>query len=173
MKKTLNILFSFALIFLITGQSKAKENYLEDLIKDKEIKVIIYDGMSYDEATMHFESKMNGYIDGYGSYFFNKAYNLGVDPYMSLAIMMHETGCKWTCSYIARNCNNFGGMKGAGCGSYQKFKTKEEGIDSFLNNLKYNYIDKGLTTPVAINTIYAENKAWHVTINRYMEELKK
>lgn len=173
MKKTLNILFFFAIIFLITGYSKAEENYLEDLIKDKEIKVVIYDGMSSFEATNHFESKMNGYLDGYGAYFFNKAYNLGVDPYMSLAIMMHETGCKWTCSYIARNCNNFGGMKGRGCGSYQRFNSKEEGIDAFLSNLKYNYIDKGLTTPESINTKYAENKAWHITIKRYMEELKK
>mgnify|MGYP002511620479 CR=1 FL=1 len=38
--------------------------------------------------------------------------------YLAVAIVLHETGCKWTCSKLVRECNNVGGMKGSGCGSY-------------------------------------------------------
>ena len=46
---------------------------------------------------------------------------LGVDPYLAVAISMHETGCTWNCSYLLKACNNVGGQKGEGCGSYRAY----------------------------------------------------
>lgn len=147
--------------------------YLEKLGEVKSIKLIEYDGMSLDEVHQHFEALMKGYLKGQGAYFYDKAKALGVDPYMALAIVMHETGCNWNCSYITKNCNNIGGIKGSGCGSYAKFSSLNKGIDLFLENLKYNYIDHGLTNAKAINNKYAENKSWYLKIEEYMKSFKK
>ena len=43
---------------------------------------------------------------------------------LAVAISLHETGCKWTCSTLVTKCNNIGGQKGSGCGNggYARFK---------------------------------------------------
>ena len=91
----------------------------------------------------------------------------GVDPYLAASVILHETGCQWTCSYLARKCNNFGGNKGTpGCngGSYRKFSTLEEGLNFAINKLD-SYYKKGYTTPEEINTSYAASKTWASKIN--------
>ena len=40
---------------------------------------------------------------------------------LAVSIMLHETGCKWGCSYLVNSCNNVGGQKGSGCGAYSYF----------------------------------------------------
>ena len=42
-------------------------------------------------------------LDGTGIIYAKKSIEYGVDPYLAVAISMHETGCKWTCSKLARN----------------------------------------------------------------------
>ena len=97
---------------------------------------------------------------------------MGVDPYMATAIILHETGCTWGCSYLVNACNNVGGQKGSGCGAYAYFNSLDEGIMAFINNLSRNYIDYGLTTPELINPKYAEDPNWAKNVNKYIEQIK-
>ena len=88
---------------------------------------------------------------------------------------MHETGCKWNCSTLLKQCNNVGGMKGSpGCngGSYKAFATLEEGISAYMSNLYNNYFSVGLTTPETIGPKYAASPTWASQVTTYMNEIK-
>ena len=102
------------------------------------------------------------------------ATELGINPYLAVAIVLHETGCKWQCSTLLKKCHNVGGMKGGGCegSSYAGFATLEEGIQRYMHNLHDNYIAKGLTTPEAIGPKYAASNTWVSKINTYINEIK-
>ena len=56
--------------------------------------------------------------------------------------------------------------------SYKKFNSLDDGIYSFMNNLKENYYDKGLTTPEQMNKKYATSKAWAGKIHHYINKIK-
>ena len=145
---------------------------LEEINKVDEI---VYDGLTLDQLSEKIEKNLNSTISGYGSVFASKSIELGLDPYLAVSIMLHETGCKWTCSSLMQKCNNVGGMKGSpGCngGSYKKFDTLEEGIDSFLNMLYNNYYAKGSTTPEQIGPRYAASPDWAKKVNNYINQIK-
>ncbi len=136
---------------------------------------IVYDGLTLEELSAKLDRSLNSTLSGKGSTFASYSIELGLDPYLALAIVLEETGCKWGCSALVRECNNVGGMKGApGCwgGSYKAFPTLDEGIKGYLDNLYYNYYAKGLTTPELINPIYAENPAWAGNVNNYINQIK-
>ena len=136
---------------------------------------IVYDGLTLDELSTKIDRSLNSTIAGYGNIFANRSIELGLDPYLAVAIVLHETGCSWDCSELVNQCYNVGGMKGGpGCwgGSYKAFNSMEEGINSFLDNLYNNYYAIGLTTPEAINTKYAENPQWYNQIYAYIEKIK-
>ena len=136
---------------------------------------IVYDGMTLDQLTAKLNKSLGSTISGKGSLYSSYALQKGVDPYVALAITLHETGCKWNCSKIVRECNNVGGMKGSpGCNgtSYKAFNTIDEGIMSYIDNLSENYYKKGLTTVEAINKKYAASSTWSTQINRYINEIK-
>lgn len=149
-----------------------------DLAKDDSIyeepiePVIVYDNLTYDELVNKLNNSLNDDLAGKGSLIASKTLELGVDPYLTTAIILHETGCKWTCSYLVKTCNNVGGQKGYGCGAYSSFNTLDEGIVAMITNLYSNYYARGLTTPEAINTVYAEDSNWSYNINRYIEEIR-
>ena len=86
---------------------------------------------------------------------------------------MHETGCTWNCSYLAKTCNNVGGQKGSGCGEYQAFETLEDGIYGFILNIKNKYVDYGLMTADEMNPKYAEDPTWSSKVNNYIEKIKQ
>lgn len=134
--------------------------------------VIVYDNLTYDELVAKLNRSLNDDLAGKGDLIASKTLELGVDPYLVTAIMLHETGCKWTCSYLVKTCNNVGGQKGYGCGDYSSFETLDAGIDAMISNLYYNYYARGLTTPEAINTVYAESNSWSYNINRYIDEIR-
>lgn len=136
---------------------------------------IVYDGLTLDELSDKLNRSLNSTISGYGNLFASKSIELGLDPYLAVAIVLHETGCAWDCSELVNQCYNVGGQKGApGCwdGDYKAFNSMEEGINSFLENLYYNYFAIGLTTPETINPKYAESTAWADKINAYIEKIK-
>jgi len=114
-----------------------------------------------------------------GEILVEKALAYEVDPYIAVAIILHETGCNsGKCSNLVRACNNVGGQKTSsqnkcGNGSYAKFPSIEIGIDKFFSNLSRNYIQKGLTTPELMNKKYAESTTWASKINYYVNWLKK
>jgi len=137
--------------------------------------LIVYDGLTLDELSNRIEKNLNSTISGYGYVFAKKSIELGLDPYLAVAIMLHETGCKWTCSALMQKCNNVGGMKGSpGCngGSYKQFNSLEEGIDEFLTMLYSRYYAKGYTTPEQIGPKYAEDPNWAIKVNKYINEIK-
>lgn len=138
-------------------------------------RVIVYDGMTMSELSEKLNRSMKSTIAGKGELLANYTIEKGVDPYLALSIMLLETGCNWTCSYLTRVCNNVGGMKGApGCdgGSYKAFATIDEGIMKFVDNLANNYYAYGLTTPEAMNRKYAESNEWAMKVNRYISQVK-
>ena len=150
-----------------------KEEQNPNVITDT--KSIVYDNMTLDELGEKLEKSLNSDLKGKGLLFAKLAIELEVDPYIALAISLHETGCTWNCSTLLKQCNNVGGQKGSpSCnnGSYRKFETLDSGIEQFMINLSVNYFKKGLTTPDAIGSKYAEDKTWSTKINNYIIKIK-
>ena len=156
----------------LISETNMNENETQPEISEPEI---VYDGLTLDELSDKLNRSLNSTISGYGKLFASKSIELGLDPYLAVAIVLHETGCSWNCSELVNQCYNVGGQKGGpGCwgGSYRAFSSMEEGINSFLENLYYNYYAIGLTTPETINPKYAESTAWASKINAYIEKIK-
>ena len=133
---------------------------------------IVYDGKTMNELAEQLNKSLNSNMAGKGYLIASKSLEYGVDPYMATAIILHETGCKWNCSSLVRNCNNVGGQKGSGCGAYSYFESLDTGIEAFISNLYNNYIAQGLTTVEAINTKYAASTSWSAQVNNYIENIK-
>lgn len=137
---------------------------------------IIYDGMTVTELTNKLNKSLNSYMTNTGYFFADFTRRTGLDPYLSVAIVMLETGCKWSCSTLTKECNNIGGLKGGKtCGNrqYSKYDTLEEGISSYLNIIYNNYYLKGMTTPETMASTYAASSTWAQKVNSYIRELKE
>ena len=160
---------------LITKTTKPLETFKEEVNNKVNIEddgKIVLDGMTLTELTDKLNKSLTSTLTNTGHYFAKYYVKTGLDPYLSVAIVLHETGCKWGCSYLVNACNNVGGQKGSGCGDYAYFNSLDEGIMAFINNLSRNYIDYGLTTPELINPKYAEDPNWAKNVNKYIEQIK-
>lgn len=137
---------------------------------------IVFDGLTIKELTDKLNKNLNSNLTNTGYYFAEYYLKTGLDPYLAVAIVLHETGCKWTCSKLVRECNNVGGMKGnsekCNGGSYSKYDSLETGINAYLDMLYNSYYSKGLTTPELINPKYAASTTWSSKINNYIEIIK-
>lgn len=69
-----------------------------------------------------------------------------------VAISKHETG-NWT-SDLYKNNNNFGGIYNSREEKFYSYKSKEEGLQAFVNLLKNNYFGKGLKSIEEIGNKY-------------------
>lgn len=147
---------------------KSTANY----IQIEEEKEETYEGKVKQEIIDEIDQSLNSTISGKGELIVNYSLEVGVDPYLATAIILHETGCSWTCSNLVRECNNVGGQKGSGCGSYSYFNSLDEGIIAFIDNLYLNYISIGLITPEDINPKYAEDPNWSINVNKYIEKIR-
>ena len=133
----------------------------------------VYEGMTLDEVANQLNKSLKNEIAGKGMLIASKALELGVDPFVATAIIMHETGCgQSSCSHIARTCYNFGGQKGSGCGAYQRYSSVDEGLEGMISNLYRNYYARGLTTVETIGPRYAESSTWVGMINSYVSKIK-
>lgn len=133
----------------------------------------VYEGMTMEELAEKLNRTLKNEIAGQGYVIANKCIELGVDPYIATAIIMHETGCgQKQCSKIARNCYNFGGQKGSGCGMYKRYNSVQEGLEGIITNLYKNYYAYGLTTVEAIGPKYAESNTWVGKINWYVNKIR-
>ena len=133
----------------------------------------VYEGMTLEEVADQLNKSLKNEIAGKGMVIASKSIELGVDPFVAAAIIMHETGCgQNSCSHIARTCYNFGGQKGSGCGAYQRYGSVDEGLEGMISNLYRNYYAKGLTTIESIGPRYAESGEWIGKINWYVGRLK-
>lgn len=132
-------------------------------------RVEVYEGMTLEELAEKLNRHLgNDKVAGQGALIASECINKGVDPYITVAIILHETGCGTSCSNLARTCNNFGGQKGSpSCngGSFKQYDTVEEGLVGMIDNLARNYFAIGLTTPETIGPKYCEGNEWagHIT----------
>lgn len=151
---------------------ESNDENIADIIVEN---TIVYDGLTRDELVAKINRNLNSTLAGKGDIFVDYALELGLDPYLATAIVLHETGCSWECSHLVKVCNNVGGQKGGpGCdgGSYKSYPTLDEGIKGYMDNLYNNFYALGLTTPEAINPKYAASTAWAGKINYYMQKIK-
>lgn len=165
---------------LVSSSTEDLEITAEVIVKEEEEviePVIVYDGLTIEELTNKLNRVLKSTLTGTGGSFANYSIQLGVDPYLAVAIVLQETGCYWgTCSAMVDQCYNVGGMKGGyySCwgGSYAAFPTLDEGIQTYIYNLYNNYVSRGLTTAEAMNASYAEDTLWASRVNNYINIIK-
>lgn len=137
---------------------------------------VVFDGLTIDELSKKLDKSLSSTLSGTGNIFATTSIEYGVDPYLMVAISLLETGCKWGCSYLTRECNNVGGMKGVpNCPgtSFRSFDTLEEGIEAFISNISKNYYQKGLTTAELMEKKYANGSTtWAKKVNNYVKSVK-
>ncbi len=154
-----------------------KVSLFEDVQEDEVVEEpIVYSGMTLKELANKLDKNLKSTLTGYGMVFASYALKYEVDPYIALAIVLHETGCgSGRCSTLTSRCNNIGGMKGANkCGnsSYARFRSLDAGIEAFFKNLSANYFKKGLKTPEQIGKKYAESSTWASRIQFYVDQIQ-
>lgn len=147
----------------------SEEETIQEIVPER---IEVYNNLTMEELTEKLNRTLSSDLSGKGEIFAKYSIELGVDPYLAVAIAMHETGCTWDCSYLAKTCNNVGGQKGTGCGEYQAFDTLEDGIYGFILNIKNKYVDYGLMTAEEMNPKYAEDPNWSSKVNKYIEKIK-
>ena len=139
-------------------------------------RIEVYEGMTLEELAIKLDrNRGTDIVAGKGALIASECVNKGVDPYVAVAILLHETGCKHSCSRLARTCNNFGGQKGApGCngGAYKAYNSIDEGLVGFIDNLYRNYYSRGLNTVESIGPRYAESNTWVSKINSYVSQIR-
>ena len=136
-------------------------------------RIEVFEGLTLEELADKLNRSLKNDISGKGMVIANKCIELGVNPYVATAIIMHETGCGQNqCSNIARNCYNFGGQKGSGCGAYKRYNSIDEGLEGMISNLYRNYYAHGLSTVEAIGPKYAESDTWVGKINWYVNKIR-
>lgn len=152
-------------------ESTEEEQNSTEVVEQEESQ-IVYDGLTLDELSNKLNRTLNSTLSGKGYLYASYCLEKGVDPYLAVAISMEETGCAWGCSNLVVSCNNVGGMKGSGCGSYAAFSSLDDGIKAFIDNIANNYVAYGLTTADTMNSKYAENPLWASNVNAYIEKIR-
>lgn len=133
-------------------------------------RIEVYEGKTREEVINQLNRSLGGALSGKASIIVDKALSLGVDPYVAAAIMVHESANGN--SRIARNCNNFGGQKGAGCDGWKAYPSVQAGIEGMIQNMYNNYYSKGLNTIDKMASRYAESPAWPAKIHSFVSKLK-
>ena len=157
----------------ISGSIATKVREVRPIVN---FRVEVYQGMTMEELAAQLDKSLKSTLEGTGYLFATKCLEAGVDPYIAVAIVLHETGCDYgTCSSLVRNCYNVGGVKGnPSCGSsgYIRYASLEQGITSFINTLARGYFSQGLTTPETIGPKYAGSSSWPSKVNAYIAKIK-
>ena len=146
---------------------------LEEIEKQKmeaRMKEVVYDNMTLGELSSKLDRSLNSTLANKGYVFADYAVSKGVDPYLAVAIALHETGCKWKCSNAVNSYYNVGGMMGSN--GLLHFNSLDEGIKAFIDNLYNNYVAYGLTTPEVIGPKYAASTTWPVQVSSYINQIK-
>lgn len=163
-------IINIADIKLAEKKEREYQEYLEYLKT-----LIVYDGLTMDQLAEKLDRSLKNELSGYGRLYAQYSLDHGVDPYIAVAISLHETGCNGQCSQLLRECNNVGGQKGSpvcGSGGYKGYDTLEDGIKGYIDNLADNYFAIGLTTPELMNKKYAASTTWAEKVNYYVETIR-
>ena len=165
------VTFDEYMINKINEEEERKEREYQEYLKS----LIVYDGLTMDQLAEKLNKSLKNELSGYGYLYASYSLENGVDPYIAVAISLHETGCNARCSVLMTSCNNVGGQKGSptcGSGSYKQFNTLEEGIKGYIDNLSRNYFGMGLNTPELMAKKYAQSTSWASRVNSYIETIK-
>ena len=154
---------------IIVAEGVSQEE-LDKEARAAKLKEVVYEGMTLEELSNKLDKSLNSTLSNQGLTFATYATELGVDPYLAVAIALHETGCKWSCSGAVNNYNNVGGMMGKN--GLLQFNSLDEGIKAFISNIYRNYTSQGLTTPEAMSSKYASSSTWASNVNSYINEIK-
>ena len=149
-----------------------KNNEIIEEEKDIEVEPIVFDNLTYNQLVTKLNNSLNDDLSNKGDLIASYSLELNVDPYLVTAIMLHETGCEWGCSYLVKACNNVGGQVGYGCNGFSYFETLDDGIRAMIYNVYSNYFVYGLTTAELMNPKYAESPTWGYNVNRYIEKIR-
>lgn len=144
-------------------------------IEEEEIKkTLVYEDLNKEQLVKLLNKSLNSTLSNKGELVATYSLKKGVDPVVATSIMLLETGCKWECSELVKKCYNVGGVKGSpNCkGGYRKYKSIDDGIKKFIDNLSNNYYAVGLDTPEKMNHKYAESSTWAKKVNKYVKEIK-
>ena len=115
--------------------------------------------------------------DEYGQLFVEVADEFGLDFRLLPVIARKEsTFCKSNIGRTYYNCFGYG-VPSSGITEAGKFTSYEEGFRTVAGSLKRNYIDKGLTDPVAIMGKYCPacveaGGTWAANINQWLAEMR-
>jgi len=162
--------------YAFDGEVVVKEIAYKEPIQTNAKNIIVWNDLTRDELIEKLNKNLYHELEGTGEYFADYSIKTGLDPFLAVSIVNLETGCKWGCSYLAKNCYNIGGLKGTpSCngGSYAKFDSLEEGINSYLDILYNNYWSKGLITAEAMNSKYAASSTWAEKVNKYYQAIEE
>lgn len=165
------VTFDEFLVNKINLEIERKEREYQEYLKS----LIVYDGLTMDQLAEKLNRSLKNELSGYGYLYASYSLENGVDPYIAVAISLHETGCNARCSNLMTSCNNVGGQKGSptcGSGSYKQFNTLEEGIKGYIDNLSRNYFGMGLNTPELMAKKYAQSTSWASRVNSYIDTIK-
>ena len=110
---------------LISNEEEQKQEEITVEEPTEPERIEVYDNLTIEELSDKLNRVLSSDLSGKGESFAKYSIDLGVDPYLAVAIAMHETGCTWNCSHITKSCNNVGGQKGDGCGAYKAYDTLE------------------------------------------------
>ncbi len=140
------------------------------------VEPIVFDNLTMPQLAEKLNRILKSDLAGKGELIATYSLQLGIDPYLATAIMLHETGCNsGNCSSLVKSCHNVGGQKGGpscGGGPYKAYSTLEEGIVGYLDNIYKNYISYGLTTAETMASKYAASPAWPTRVNHYIQMIK-
>ena len=153
---------------VLKGTKKAKNTNKPTQIVPQRVEV--FENLTMEELTKKLDKNLKSTLTGTGKYYAKYAIEYGVDPYLALAISLHETGCSSSCSNLVKSKNNVGGMIGSS--GALSFSSIEEGIRKFILNIKQNYYDRGLTTAEEMNSKYAASTTWAEKVNKYIEKIR-
>jgi len=158
------------------GFAYADSNLIDEITKEEIIaEKIVYDGLTREKLIERINKSLNSTISNKGELIVDTSLEMGVDPYLATAIILHETGCKWECSTLVKSCNNVAGQKAKpSCngGSYKKYDTLDDGIRGAIYNISVNYVQMGLLTAEEMNSKYAEDPKWAVKVNKYISDIR-
>ena len=149
--------------------AKSQEDIAREALEAK-MDEVVYENMTLGDLSAQLDRSLNSTLSGQGITFASYAAELGIDPYLAVAIVLHETGCKWQCSGAVNNYYNVGGMMGHG--GLLHFNSLNEGIRAYMDNLYNNYVSKGLTTAELMAPKYAASPTWASNVNSYINEIK-
>lgn len=160
----------------VVPEEEIKEITTYEDITTTPVEPVVYDGLTLNQLAEKLNRSLKSNIAGKGYLIASHCLELGVDPYLAVAIMLHETGCsQGSCSSLVQKCNNVGGQKGGpscGGGSYKAYPTLDEGIIGYIDNLYNNYVSKGLTTADLMGPRYAASPTWTSKVNSYIALVK-